>query len=69
MINEPVVPLAVSVSDHVATATAPGADFDIRWAAWVARGRVHDQRVRRRLVVSASVLAMGAAIVYAFLRL
>jgi hypothetical protein len=69
MINEPVAPLAVSVSDHVATTSAPGADFDIRWAAWVARGRVHDQRVRRRLVVWASVLAMGAALVYAFLRL
>jgi hypothetical protein len=69
MINEPLTPLAVSVSDHVATATAPGADFDIRWAAWVARGRVHDRRMRRRLVVWASVLAMGAAIVYAFLRL
>ena len=68
MIHEPVAPLAVSVSDH-ATATVPGADFDIRWAAWVARGRVHDQRVRRRLVVWASVLAMGAALVYAFLRL
>jgi hypothetical protein len=69
MINEPLAPLAVSVSDHVATATAPGTDFDIRWAAWVVRGRVHGQRVRRRLVVSASVLAMGAAIVHAFLRL
>ena len=69
MINEPLAPLAVGVSDHVATSTAPGADFDIRWAAWVARERVHDQRVRRRLVVSASVLALGAAIVYAFLRL
>ena len=69
MINEPVAPLAVSVSDHVAIATTPGADFDIRWAAWIARGRVHDQRMRRRLVVWASVLAIGAAIVYAFVRL
>ena len=69
MINEPVAPLAVSVSDHIAPSIAPGADFDTRWAAWVARGRVHDQRVRRRLVVWASVLAMGAALVYGFLRL
>jgi hypothetical protein len=69
MINEPVAPLAVSVSDHIATAIAPGADFDVRWAAWVARGRIHDQRMRRRLVVWASVLAMGAALVYGFLRL
>jgi hypothetical protein len=69
MINEPVGPLAVNVSDHIATSIAPGADFDIRWAAWVARGRVYDQRVRRRLVVWASVLAMGTALVYGFLRL
>jgi hypothetical protein len=70
MINEPVAPLAVSVSavsvsDHIATAIAPGADFDVRW---VARGRIHDQRMRRRFVVWASVLAMGAALVSAFLR-
>jgi hypothetical protein len=68
MFNEPLAPLPVSVADHVATAIAPGADFDVRWAAWVARGRVHDQRMRRRFVVWASVLAMGAALVSAFLR-
>jgi hypothetical protein len=45
MINEPLAPLAVSVADHVATAIAPGADFDVRWAAWVARGRIHDRNL------------------------
>jgi hypothetical protein len=44
------------------------ADFDARWAAWVARGRAHEQRVRRRFVVWAGVLTMAAAIVAAFLR-
>jgi hypothetical protein len=41
-------------------------DFDRRWVAWVARGRVHEQHVRRKFIVWASVFAMGAAIVYAF---
>jgi len=42
-------------------------DFDTRWAAWVARGRVHDRRVRRRFVVSTAVIAIGGAIAFAFL--
>ena len=68
MINEPLAPLAVSAADHATAAIAPDADLDARWAAWVARGRVHDQRVRRRFMVWASVLAIAAAIVYTFLR-
>jgi hypothetical protein len=48
---------------------APDADFDMRWAAWAARGRAHEQRVRNRLVVFGGVLTVGGAIVYAFLRL
>jgi hypothetical protein len=44
------------------------ADIDRRWAAWAARGRAHEQRARRRLVVAAGLLALGAALVYAFLR-
>jgi hypothetical protein len=44
------------------------ADIDRRWAAWTARGRAHEQRVRRRLVAAAGVLAVGAAVVYAFFR-
>jgi hypothetical protein len=59
---------AVKSSDPAATAAAPDVDFDTRWAAWVERGRVHDQRVRRRLVVWAGVVAMGVTIAYALLR-
>ena len=44
---------------------AVDADFQTRWAAWVARGEVHDRRVRRRFVVSAAVLAIVAAIALA----
>jgi len=46
---------------------AVDADFDTRWAAWVARGRVHDRRVRWRFVVSATVIAIAGAIALAFL--
>jgi hypothetical protein len=46
----------------------PDAELDIRWAAWVARGRAHEQRVRRRFLMWAPVLAIGAAIVFALLR-
>jgi hypothetical protein len=57
----------VSVAHHAAQAVAPDAVFDSRWAAWIERGRAHERRVIRRLVTWAFVLAMGAAIVYAFL--
>jgi hypothetical protein len=66
--SEPLAPLPVSAAFHLASAVAPDVGFDARWAAWVARGRVHEQRVRRRFLIWVSVLAMGAAIVYAFLR-
>jgi hypothetical protein len=66
--NEPSVQFPVSVADRAAAAVALDTDFDTRWAAWVTRGRIHEQRVRRRLVMWASVIAVGAAIVYAFVR-
>ena len=52
----------------VASEAVPDVGFDARWAAWIARGRAHDQRVRRRLVAWLSIAAVGAAIVYGFLR-
>jgi hypothetical protein len=58
--------LPVSAAYHAPPAVAPDPDFDTRWAAWIARGRVHDRRVRRS-VTWAFGLSMGAAIVYAFL--
>lgn len=53
---------------HGVPAVAPDSDFDIRWAAWVARGHIHDQRVRRRFVTWASVIAIGTAVIYVFLQ-
>jgi len=50
-------------------AVVPDAEFDIRWAAWVTRGRVDERRARRRFLIWALVLGVGAAIVFALLRL
>jgi hypothetical protein len=57
-----------SAPDRVAAAVALDTDFDTRWAAWVIRGRIHEQRVRRTFVMWAGAIAVGAAMVYAFLR-
>ena len=61
--HAPSVQFPVSTAGHAAPAVID-ADFDTRWAAWVLRGRVHEQRLRRTLLVRAGVLATGAAIVY-----
>jgi hypothetical protein len=66
--SEALTQLPVSAAYHAAPPVAPDADFDTRWAAWLERGRVHEQRVRRRFVVWAGVLSMAAAILYALLR-
>lgn len=66
--SERLTQLPGNTAYHTAPAVALDADFDTRWAAWVARGRVHEQRVRRNFAVWAGVLAMGAAVVYTFLR-
>ena len=43
-------------------------EFDIRWAAWVARGRAHEERVRRRFLIWAPVIAVAGAIALVLLR-
>ena len=65
---ELVTPLPISVAYHAGPAVAPDPDFDLRWAAWMARGRVHEQRLRQRFATWASILAIGAAIVYGFVK-
>jgi hypothetical protein len=67
VICEPVAELRSTATVHGAPLVAVDGDFDRRWAAWVARGRVRDGRVRRRFVVSAAVIAIGGAIAFAFL--
>jgi hypothetical protein len=65
--TELLTPLPVSVASHAPSAAAPDADFETRWAAWVARGRVHEQHVRSRFMVWTGVLTF-VAVLYAFLR-
>ena len=67
VMDEPVAELRTAATFDGAPLVARDEDFEKRWAAWVARGRVHDQRVRRRFVVAAGVIAIGAAIAFAFL--
>ena len=67
VINEPVAEVPSTSAFDGTSFVAVDADFETRWAAWVARGQVHDRRVRRRFVASAAVIAIGAAIEWAFL--
>jgi hypothetical protein len=67
--NERTAPFPVSPANHAAPAVGPTAEFDARWAAWIARGRVRERLVRRRFVLWAGVLATAAAAAYAFLHL
>jgi hypothetical protein len=60
--------LPVDPTSHAAPLVALDVDFERRWAAWEARGRVHEQRARRRFSIGAAALLMGAAIIYAFVR-
>lgn len=66
--REPLAPLPVGAPFHLASPVTLDPDFDTRWSAWVTRGRVHEQRARRRFAIGFLLLALGAAIVYAFLR-
>jgi hypothetical protein len=43
-------------------------DFNVRWEGWVARGRVHELRVRRKLIAWGAVIALGAGVLYSLLR-
>ena len=67
VMNEPIAELASAPTLHRAPLVALDGDFETRWAAWVARGTLHDRRVRRRFVVSAAVMATVGAIMLAFL--
>jgi hypothetical protein len=60
--------LPIDPSSHAAPLVALDVDFEKRWTAWVARGRVHEQRARRRFVVGVAALLTGAAVIYAFVR-
>ena len=64
--TETVAELQSTAAFQSAPLVAVDGDFETRWAAWVARGLVHERRVRRRFVVSAAVIAIGGAIAFVF---
>lgn len=61
-------PLSATAAPGTVAAVAPDADFDVRWASWIERGRVHEQRVRRRFLVWVPIVAIGAAVAFALFR-
>jgi hypothetical protein len=61
--------LQIVATDPLASTVAADAGFDGRWAAWIARGRAHEQRVRQKVVFCLAAVAIGAATVYALFRL
>jgi len=66
--NEGLARSAVTTVNQDAPVIPPDVEFEARWTAWVARGRVHERLVRRQFVVRGAVLATAVAIAYAFLR-
>ena len=68
MISNDGAPFSVRTANQTAAVIGPDAEFAARWAAWVAHGRDHEQLVRRKFVVWASVLATAVAVAYTFLR-
>jgi hypothetical protein len=60
--------IPINPASHAAPLVALDVDFEKRWTAWIARGRVHEQRARRGFVVGAAALLVGVAIAYAFVR-
>jgi hypothetical protein len=59
--------LPVTLPSSAESALPLDGDLAVRWAAWVARGRVHEEKARRKFVAWAGVLALVAAIGYALL--
>jgi hypothetical protein len=54
---------AVDTNERSAEQPRPEGDFNARWAAWQTRGRMHDQVIRRRLLMLASAGIVAAALV------
>ena len=66
--SEALQKLAVDPAPHAAPFVALDGDFERRWTAWVARGRVHEQKARRDFAIGAAILLIGVGVAYAFLR-
>jgi hypothetical protein len=66
--SETLTQLPVAPASRAAPLVALDIDFERRWTAWVAKGRVREQNAQHSFVIAAAVLLIGAAIAYAFVR-
>jgi hypothetical protein len=58
-----ITPSSTPVPEYSTRAVDPDADFEMRWAAWKARGLEHDRAVKHRFVtlaMLAGTIAMAA---------
>ena len=66
--NESIAESPVDAACPPAAPVALDAEFELRWAAWHARGVGRERVVRRTFLLPVRALAIGAAIAYAVLR-
>ena len=58
-----VTPSSTPADQHSTRAVDSGADFELRWTAWKARGLEHERAVTHRFItvaILAGTIAMGA---------
>jgi hypothetical protein len=63
-VSAPAAIPAVSQNTPVDLNPAADAAFEVRWAAWQARGRVHDAATRRHAFIGAPMFALVAVGLY-----
>ena len=58
-----VQPVAAPPQPPAFTTASASTSFDERWAAWQAKGAVHDRAVRRKIAIAAPILIIVAAVI------
>lgn len=62
--------MALNVPDVAAPGAAAAAvvpqlpNFDVRWAAWQAKGAAHERAVRRKMALAAPIALVIAAVLF-----
>jgi hypothetical protein len=51
----------------ISTAGRESAGFEVRWAAWQAKGAAHERAVRRKMAVAAPIVVVAAVVIYLLL--
>jgi hypothetical protein len=62
--NESISASPAPPAHHATEPSGLDPGFEARWTAWRARGEAHERAVRRRLLMLAPLVAVGAAIIY-----